>query len=259
MYTEHAFLDRFQAAAADGFDAVEFQFAYDHARTDVAARLRDAGQTLVLLNAPAGEPHRAELGLACLAPRRDDFRRTLLEQALPWALALHCPRVHVMAGRVPDGVERAAARSVYTANLAWAAREAASVGVELLIEPLNRRDAPGYLLTHQQDAHDIVQSIGAPNLRVQMDLYHCQINEGDVTTQLRRWLPSQRVGHLQIAGVPDRSEPDIGELNYAWLWQVIDELGWTGHVGCEYRPRAGTSAGLAWLRAYRELQSRGYP
>jgi len=252
MYPEHAFLDRFQAAAADGFRAVEVQSAYDVARTEIAARLRDSAQTLVLLNAPAGDTARGERGLACLESRRDAFRRSLLEQALPMALALRCPQVHVMAGVVPAGLSRAQARATYVSNLAWAAREAASVGVDLLIEPLNPRDVPGYFLQHQQDAHDIVIEVDAPNLRVQMDLYHCQIVEGDVSAKLRAFLPTQRVGHLQVAGVPDRAEPDLGELHYPWLWRVIDELGWPGYVGCEYRPRARTSAGLGWLRAYRQ-------
>ncbi|MBC8058759.1 MAG: TIM barrel protein, partial [Rhizobiales bacterium] len=157
-----------------------------------------------------------------------------------------------MAGLMPRGVERAALRATYVENLAWAAREAASVGIELLIEPINKRDIPGYLLNRQDDAHEIVTEIGAFNLKVQMDLYHCQIVEGDVATKLRQYLPTGRVGHLQIAGVPERHEPDLGELNHPYLFGVIDELGYTGHVGCEYRPRAGTSAGLGWLRSHQQ-------
>jgi len=164
--------------------------------------------------------------------------------------------VHVMAGVMPAGTERPALRAVYVANLAWAAREAASVGVDLMIEPINKRDVPGYLLNRQDDAHEIVEEVGAPNLKVHMDLYHCQIVEGDLAMKLRNYLPTQRVGHLQIAGVPDRHEPDLGELHYPYLFELIDALGWQGHVGCEYRPRAGTSAGLGWLRAYQH-PSRG--
>jgi hydroxypyruvate isomerase len=135
------------------------------------------------------------------------------------------------------------------ANLAWAANEAASVGIDLLIEPINKRDIPGYLLNRQDDAHEVLDDVNAPNLRVQMDLYHCQIVEGDVAMKLRKYLPTGRVGHLQIAGVPERHEPDIGELYYPYLFALIDEIGWDGHIGCEYRPRAGTSAGLGWLEA----------
>ena len=257
MYVEHAFLDRFGAAADDGFDAVEFAFAYEHPRAEIAQRLADHGLQQVLINAPPGELLAGERGIACLAERRDEFRRSILEQALPYALALKCPRVHVMAGLMPPGVERAALRAAFVANLAWAAREAAAVGIELLIEPINKRDIPGYLLNRQDDAHEIVEEIGAPNLKVQMDLYHCQIVEGDVAMKLRKYLPSGRVGHLQIAGVPDRHEPDLGELHHPYLFALIDTLGWGGHIGCEYRPRARTSDGLGWLRACRT--PRGHP
>ena len=255
MYVEHAFLDRFAAAAADGFDAVEFMFPYEYPRDQIAARLADHGLRQVLFNAPPGDPSAGGRGLACLAERRDEFRRSILEQALPYALALKCPRVHVMAGTMPFGVERAPLRAAYVANLAWAAREAASVGIDLLIEPINKRDVPGYLLNRQDDAHEIVVEVNAPNLKVQMDLYHCQIVEGDVATKLRSHLPSGRVGHLQIAGVPERHEPDIGELNHPYLFDLIDALGYDGHIGCEYRPRARTSAGLGWLHDYRRTRA----
>lgn len=250
MYTEHAFLDRFEAAADDGFEAVEFAFPYEHPAAEIASRLVEHGLSQVLFNAPPGDTAAGERGIAALAARRDEFRRGFLEQALPYALALRCPRLHVMAGVMPAGGERAPMRAAFVDNLAWAAREAASAGIELLIEPINRRDIPGYLLNRQDDAHEILDDVNAPNLRVQMDLYHCQIVEGDVAMKLRKYLPTGRVGHLQIAGVPDRHEPDIGELYHPYLFKLIDELGWSGrHIGCEYRPRAGTSAGLGWLRA----------
>jgi hydroxypyruvate isomerase len=252
MYTEHVFLDRFAAAAADGFDAVEFLFPYDHAPAEIAGRLSDNGLQQVLFNAPPGDFSAGERGIACLAERRDEFRRGFLDKALPYALALRCPRLHVMAGLMPAGVDRAALAAVYADNLAWAAQQAASAGLDLLIEPINTRDIPGYLLNRQDEAHRIIEAIGAPNLKVQMDLYHCQIVEGDVATKLRHYLPTGRVGHLQIAGVPERHEPDLGELNYPYLFTLLDELGWPGHIGCEYRPRAGTSAGLGWLQAYKQ-------
>ena len=257
MYTEHAFLDRFAAAAVDGFSAVEFMFPYEYPASEVAARLHDHGLQQVLFNAPPGDFAHGERGLAALGDRRDEFRRSFLEQALPYALALRCPRVHVMAGLLPTGAERAPMHAAYVANLAWAAHEAASAGVDILIEPINTRDIPGYLLNRQDEAHEVLAEVNAPNLRVQMDLYHCQIVEGDVAMKLRKYLPTGRVGHLQIAGVPDRHEPDLGELHHPYLFQLIDQLGWAGHIGCEYRPRAGTSAGLGWLRA---LQTpRGSP
>ena len=252
MYTEHAFLDRFGAAAADGFRAVEYLFPYAFERSEVAARLAEHGLQQVLFNAPPGDWDAGERGLACLAGREDEFRRGLVEQALPWAQALHCPRVHVMAGLAPAQADRGALHATYVANLAWAAREAASAGIELLIEPINLRDIPGYFLHRQEQAHAVVLEVGAPNLKVQMDLYHCQIAEGDVAMKIRKYLPTGRVGHFQIAGVPERHEPDSGELRYAYIFDVLDELGWQGHLGCEYRPRAGTSAGLTWFAPYRD-------
>jgi 2-dehydrotetronate isomerase len=251
MYVEHPFLDRFAAAAADGFDAVEFMFPYEHPAPDIASRLADNGLTLVLMNGPPGDFGKGERGIAILAGRRDEFRRGILEKALPYALALKCPRVHVMAGLMPAGSERAALRATYVDNLAWAAREAAAVGIDVLIEPINTRDIPGFFLNRQDDAHRIVEEAGAPNLKVQMDLYHCQIVEGDVAMKIRQYLPTGRVGHFQIAGVPDRHEPDLGEVNYPYLFDLLDKLGWAGHIGCEYRPRAGTTAGLGWLRDWR--------
>jgi 2-dehydrotetronate isomerase len=250
MYPEHAFLDRFAAAARDGFDAVEYLFPYDHPASVLHQRLVDHGLRQVLFNAPPGDWAAGERGLACLPERVAEFRDGLL-RALDMVTALQCPRVHVMAGLVPAGADRARLQSTYADNLAWAAVQAAQLGVELLIEPINPRDMPGYLLNRQQDAHDLVAALGAPNLKVQMDLYHCQIVEGDLTTRLRQFLPTGRVGHLQIAGVPDRHEPDAGEVNFDHLFGVIDALGYDGFVGCEYRPRGDTSAGLGWLRRWR--------
>jgi 2-dehydrotetronate isomerase len=251
LYGEHDFLDRFAAAAADGFDAVECQSVYAFDRVEIAARLRDHGLVQVLINAPSGDAERGERGLACLPGRRDEFRRGFADQALPYAQALGCRRIHVLAGVVPADANRMALRSTYEANLEWAAAQAASAGVEVLIEPINPRDAPGYFLNRQDKAHRIVQTVAAPNLKVQMDLYHCQIVEGDLAVKLRETLPGGSVGHLQIAGVPDRGEPDAGELNYPYLFELIDELGYDGFVGCEYRPRGATSAGLGWLRRWR--------
>jgi hydroxypyruvate isomerase len=229
---------------------VEFAFAYGFDRHDLATRLADHGLRQVLINAPPGDLNAGERGLASLPGREQDFRRALLEQALPYAQALHCPRIHVMAGVLPQGADRQAHLATFIANLAWAAAQAASAGIELLIEPINTRDVPGYLLSRQDEAHAIVAEVGAPNLKVQMDLYHCQIAEGDVAMKLRQYLPTGRVGHLQVAGVPERHEPDCGELHHPYLFALIDELGYNGHIGCEYRPAAGTTAGLGWMAPY---------
>lgn len=251
LYGEHAFLDRFAAAAADGFKGVEYLFPYAFEAREIARRLQGAGLAQVLFNAPPGDWDAGERGIACLPGREAQFRSGFL-QALAYAHALQCPRVHVMAGVVPVGVERLELRACYLANLQWAAEQARPAGVQVLIEPINTRDFPGYFLTRQDEAHAIVQEVGCLNLKVQMDLYHCQIAEGDVATKIRRYLPTGRVGHFQIAGVPERHEPDEGELNVRYLLALIDELtaasDWDGWVGCEYRPRAGTSAGLRWMR-----------
>jgi len=251
MYAEHAFLDRFAAAAADGFAAVEYLFPYAFDAVELAQRLADHGLQQVLFNAPPGDWDAGERGIACLPGREAEFRRGFVEQALPYALALRCPRVHVMAGRAPAGASGEVLRAVYVANLEWAAQQAAPHGVDVLIEPINTRDIPGFFLNRQDQAHEIVQEVGAPNLKVQMDLYHCQIVEGDLAMKIRQYLPTGRVGHIQIAGVPERHEPDVGELHYPYLLALIDELGYAGHIGCEYRPRAGTSAGLGWLPTHK--------
>ena len=260
MYTEYAFLDRFAAAAQDGFAGVEFLFPYEHVGTELRTRLTDNGLQQVLFNAPPGGATRSdaasawargERGTACLPGREAEFRFGIA-LALEYAAALGCPRVHVMAGLVPAGAEPQRVQATFLSNLQHAASEAAKVCVDILIESINTRGMPGYFLNRQDHAHALVQAVGAPNLRVQMDLYHCQIVEGDLATKLRQYLPSGRVGHIQIAGVPQRHEPDTGELNYPYLFGVIDELGYAGWIGCEYRPRGGvrpgaTREGLGWI------------
>ncbi|ASQ92240.1 2-oxo-tetronate isomerase [Streptomyces sp. 11-1-2] len=250
MYTEHDFLDRFAAASADGFEAVEYLFPYAYDATELRRRLDDHGLRQVLFNAPPGAWESGERGLAAL-PGREAEVRSGIERALEYAAELGCPRVHMMAGLVGPAPDPAEHRDTYLANLAWAAERAAAAGVDILIEPINGRDMPGYFLSRQSEAHAVVREVGAPNLKVQLDLYHCQIVEGDLTTTLRRDLPTGRVGHLQIAGVPDRHEPDLGELDIRHLFGVIDDLGFDGWIGCEYNPRAGTSEGLGWRDDYR--------
>jgi len=254
LYPELAFLDRFEAAAKDGFKAVEYLFPYGFEAREIAARLKAHGLQQVLFNAPPGNWDAGERGLACLSEREAEFRAGI-GQALSYAAALECPRIHVMAGLLPSGTAREAQYPIYMSQLRWAATEAAQQGVDVLIEPINTRDIPGFFLNRQDQAHTVVQEVGASNLKVQMDLYHCQIVEGDLAMKLRKYLPTGNVGHIQIAGVPDRHEPDAGELNYPYLFAELDALGYTGWVGCEYRPRAGmqpggTSAGLGWLKPY---------
>jgi hydroxypyruvate isomerase len=255
LYPELDFLARFGAAARDGFQAVEYLFPYAWPAAELAARLQAHGLQQVLFNAPPGDWEAGERGLACLPGREAEFR-TGFSQALDYAATLHCPRIHVMAGLTPPGADPAVLQSTYLGNLRWAAAQAAPQGVTVLIEPINLRDMPGYFLSRQAQAHAVVTEIGVPHLQVQMDLYHCQIMEGDVAMKLRQYLPGGRIGHLQIAGVPERHEPDTGELNYPYLFALLDALGYDGWVGCEYRPQRGTQAGgtsdgLGWFKPYR--------
>lgn len=247
MYTELPFLERFQAAARDGFEGVEFLFPYEHAAQDIAMRLQDHGLTQALFNLPPGDWAAGERGMACHPGREAEFAAGL-DAALHYAQATGCQRLHAMAGLLPAGVPFDQAREVYGNNLRRAAERCAERGITLLIEPINTRDMPGYFLNFQQQAHDILAEVGAPNLKVQMDWYHCQIMEGDLCRRLEKHIDG--VGHIQIAGVPDRHEPDEGEINHPFLFDRLDALGYSGFVGCEYRPRAGTSDGLGWLRRY---------
>jgi 2-dehydrotetronate isomerase len=246
MYGGNAFPDRFAAAARDGFTAVEYLFPYEYPARQVVSWLQTRGLSQVLFNAPPGNWAAGDRGIASLPGREAEFRAAI-QTALEYAQTLSCPRVHVMAGLQPNGIERAAMRSTFVTNLTWAVKQAAPLGIELLIEPINTRDMPGYFLNRQDEAHAIVDEIGSPALKVQMDLYHCQIVEGDVSMKLRQYL-GKNVGHLQVASVPDRNEPDQGELNYGYLFALIEELGYDGWIGCEYRPKAGTSEGLGWLK-----------
>ncbi|SMG57977.1 2-oxo-tetronate isomerase [Paraburkholderia susongensis] len=247
MYNEHTFLERFAAAARDGFKAVEFLFPYDFRAGELKSRLDASGLTQALFNAPPGDWAGGERGLAALPGREDEFRRSI-DTALGYARELGNRKLHVMAGIAPKGQPREKLRDIYLKNLAYAAQTAQAGQITIVIEPINTRDMPGYFLNRQDDAQAICAEVGAPNLKVQFDCYHCQIVEGDLATKLKRDMAG--IGHIQIAGVPERHEPDIGELNYPYLFDLIDSLGYDGYIGCEYRPRAATSAGLGWLRPY---------
>ncbi|WP_372658347.1 2-oxo-tetronate isomerase [Hydrogenophaga sp.] len=247
MYTEVPFLDRFAAAAQDGFTAVEYLFPYDHPPADISARLRGNGLTQALFNLPPGNWDAGERGMACHPGREAEFADSV-DRALAYAVATGCKRLHAMAGLEPTDASAAAMHATYVDNLREAARRLQPLGITLLIEPINARDMPGYFLSRQQQAHDVLAEVAAPNLQVQMDFYHCQITEGDLSKRLQQHFSG--VGHIQIAGVPDRNEPDGGEVNYPHLLDLLDQLGYDGFVGCEYRPRAGTSEGLGWLHRY---------
>lgn len=238
MFTERPFLERFEAAAAAGFRAVEFLFPYDWPAAEVRAALDAARLELALFNAPPGDWEAGERGLAALPGREAAFREAVA-RALDYAAVLQPARLHVMAG-LATGPE---ARETYLANLAWAAGAAGAQ--RLAIEPINSRDMPGYHLATSEDAVAVLDAVGAGNLGLQLDLYHAQITEGDLTRRIERLLP--RIAHVQIAGVPERHEPDEGEVNYGHLFALLDRLGYAGFVGCEYRPKGRTEDGLGWL------------
>ena len=243
MFNEVTFLDRFEAAAQAGFRAVEFLFPYQYSADEIAAKLRVHELENVLFNLPPGDFAAGERGIAALPGREAEFRESVA-QAISYARVFATPNLHVMAGLTRHGANR----KTYIENLKYAAAETAKHNITVLIEPINTRDIPGYFLNTQADAHAIREEVGAANLKVQMDFYHAQIVEGDIAVKLRRYLP--HIGHIQIANVPDRHEPDEGEINYPYLFDLLDELDYAGWIGCEYRPRGDTVEGLMWLRGF---------
>ncbi|MEO0028252.1 MAG: Hydroxypyruvate isomerase [Pseudomonadota bacterium] len=265
MYPDMDFLDRFEAAAKDGFKAVEYLFPYAYAAEELAARLKGNGLQQVLFNMPPGGIDPASIsqaweqgvrGTACIPGREAEYQAGV-KLAMHYAEVLNCPRIHSMAGLLPSGVTRAQAQDTLVANLKWACQTVNAQGLDVLLEPINPRGIPGFFVNRQDHAHEILAQVGEPNLKVQMDLFHCQIVEGDVTTKVERYLPTGNVGHFQIADVPLRHEPGTGELNWPYLFDLIDrvsaECGWQGWVGCEYVPadvtQGGTSRGLSWLKS----------
>ena len=242
LFLEVPLLDRFEAAAKAGFKAVEIGNPYDAPAGDIAARLKSNGLTLALFNTTAGDAKAGERGRAALAGREKDFDADLAT-ALGYSEATGCKLIHVMASLVHQG----ARRDIFIANLKKAARKAAGAGVNLVIEPINRRDIPGYFLNKLAEARAIIYEVGEPNLGLQFDIYHRQVEDGDVAVAMKEYAALTR--HYQIANPPDRGEPDEGDLNYRWLLQQIDATGYTGWVGCEYKPRRGTVEGLKWAAA----------
>lgn len=245
MFNEVPFPQRFAAAAKAGFAAVEFLFPYDYPPAEVARWLQEAGLKNALFNMPPGDWAAGERGVASLPGREEEFRAGVA-RAIEYARALGTPSIHAMAGLLPSGADRKRHREVFVANLRHAAKALAEEGLTLLIEPINSRDIPGYFLNTQAEAHAIREEVDQPNLKVQMDFYHAQIVEGDLSVTLRKHIA--HVGHVQIASVPDRHEPDEGEIDYRHIFRLLDELGYPGWVGCEFRPRGRTEDGLGWLK-----------
>ena len=248
LFTELPFEQRFDAAAQAGFTAVEFPSPYEYPAEQLIRRLADAGLRQILLNTPTGPPDGpTRSGCACQPDRVAEFRNGLLS-ALDYATALDVPIVHVMGGIQPPDVPRDQAFATYVANLAWAVAQAEQTGVTLVLEAINRRDVPGFVLESLEQADGVVQAIGSDRLALLFDVYHCQVGQGDVATRWRRLYP--RVAHVQIGDAPDRTEPGTGELNWEFLFGEIARTGYTGWIGCEYHPVADTAAGLAWRDRY---------
>ena len=246
LFTELPFMDRFAAAKAAGFDAVEYLFPYAYAKEDLAAALKTHGLTQVLHNLPAGNWEAGERGIACHPDRIGEFAEGV-NAAIEYAKALGCPRVNCLVGKLPAHVNRDQARTTLVENLRFAAARLKAHRIQLLIEPVNPFDIPGFFLTRTDEALALVRDVGSDNLYVQYDIYHAQRVEGELGNTLQKHLA--QIGHIQLADNPGRNEPGTGEINYAWLFKHIDALGYTGYIGCEYKPKTTTTEGLGWITA----------
>jgi hydroxypyruvate isomerase len=243
MFTDRPLAERFKAAKAVGFAAVEIQFPYELPAPEVGRLLKETGQPLILINTPPGDLAAGERGLGCLAGRERDFE-TVFARTMGYVRTLGVKFVHVMAGVPAKSADPSTTDQVFVRNLKAALAHSAGSGVTLLVEPLNHRDFPGYHLTRFAHARRLIDTVGDDRLRLQLDLYNRQISEGDLERGLREYIDI--APHIQIAGAPGRNEPDVGEINYAHLFRVIDELGYQGWIGCEYRPLGDTVKGLGW-------------
>jgi hydroxypyruvate isomerase len=244
LFTEHEFLDRFEAAARTGFKGVEYIGPYDHEPDVVAARLTKSGLSQALFNLPPGDWATGERGIAVLPDRTEEFRAGV-DKAITYAIALGCPQVNCLAGIAPGGAHVATFENTFVENLKFAAERLEKAGVRLLIEPINTRDIPGFFLTNTKQALAIIDRVGSKNLFLQYDIYHMQIMEGDLARTIEQNLG--RIAHIQLADNPGRHEPGTGEINYPFLYEHLDRIGYVGWVGAEYKPKAGTEAGLGWL------------
>lgn len=247
LFGEVAFLDRFAAAATAGFAGVEYLFPYDYEPTVLRELLQQHRLTQVLHNLPAGNWSAGERGIACLPDRVDEFAAGV-DRAIQYATTLGCRQVNCLAGIAPPDSDPVLVRTTFIENLRLAARRLGTAGIRLLIEPINTRDIPGFFLTRTAQAVEIIRAVQSENLFVQYDAYHMQIMEGDLSTTLERQLPL--IAHIQVADPPGRHEPGTGEVNFEYLFALIDRIGYTGWIGCEYKPAGRTEEGLAWVRRY---------
>lgn len=247
LFGEVDFLDRFEAAARSGFQGVEYLFPYSHDAGTLAERLEEHGLVQVLHNLPAGDWAAGERGIACHPDRVNEFREGV-DRAIEYATALGCKQVNCLAGIAPDGVSAGKLRETFVGNLQFAAAKLDRAQIRLLIEPVNTRDIPGFYLCRSAQALEIIAAVASDNLWLQYDIYHMQVMEGDLATTIANHVG--RIAHLQLADNPGRHEPGTGEINYPFLFRFIEDLGYSGWIGCEYKPKARTSAGLGWAKAY---------
>jgi hydroxypyruvate isomerase len=248
LFNEVEFLERFALAAKAGFEGVEFLFPYAHSVDEIAKRLSDSGTKLVLHNLPAGNWAAGERGIACLPGREEEFRSGV-DQAIQYATALGCRRVNCLAGIEPKGSDSSESYATFVENLRFAADLLAGSSINLLIEPINTRDIPGFFLHSTRQARAVLLDAKSPNLKVQYDVYHMQIMEGDLAMTIQSNLDS--IGHIQIADNPRRNEPGTGEINFDFLFGFLDTIGYAGWVGCEYKPRTTTVEGLGWFEKFK--------
>jgi hydroxypyruvate isomerase len=248
LFTEQPFLERFAAAARAGFPGVEYQFPYAFgSAAQVADAARSAGIEVVLHNVPGGDFAKGDRGIACLPDRVREFREGV-ERAVEYAKAAGCPRLNCLAGVVPTDAPRARHFDTLVENLRFAAGKLKDAGIALMLEACNTRTIPGFFVSTSRQALDALDAAGSDNAYLQYDLFHMQIMEGDLAKTAERLLA--RIGHIQLADVPDRHEPGTGEINYPWLLAHVDRIGYRGWIGCEYNPKAGTLEGLGWAKPY---------
>lgn len=247
LFTEMDFLDRFEAAAKAGFISVEYLFPYAFDAKEIKKKLNSNGLSQVLFNLPAGDWDAGERGIACHPNRVDEFRRGV-DLAIEYAQVLGCKQCNILAGIVPEDINEDTAKATFVANLKYAAPRLEKAGIRCLIEAINTRDIPGFFLNNTAQTMQVIAEVASANLFYQYDIYHMQIMEGDLATTIQSNLA--QIGHVQLADNPGRHEPGTGEINYHYLFKLLDEIGYSGWIGCEYKPKTTTSEGLNWLKSH---------
>ncbi|BDT75302.1 hydroxypyruvate isomerase [Polynucleobacter sp. KF022] len=250
LFNEHSFMDRFEKAAESGFKAVEFLFPYAYKAGEIRQKLDQNNLRLVLHNLPAGDWDEGERGIACLPDRMDEFKASVAK-AIEYAKVLGVGQLNCLAGKAPAGLSQELLQATLIANLRYAAAELKKVNIKLLIEPINTFDIPGFYLSKTQQALEILNEVGVDNVYIQYDIYHAQRMEGELSKTLEKNI--SRIAHIQLADNPGRHEPGTGEINYAYLFKLIDRIGYQGWIGCEYKPATQTQSGLDWIKSLNRL------